>query len=58
MDIVCFSANVRQCNIAYSLEHIEPCFQLDPLEFIITFSSSCRPAYIYVSGWFVCADGN
>ena len=25
-DILCFSANVRQCNIAYSVLHVQLCF--------------------------------
>ena len=37
MEILCFS-NVRQCNIACSVQSVQPCFQI--FLFIIIISSS------------------
>ena len=40
MEIICFSANVRQCNIAFSVMHVH--VYLKSFLFIIIFLS-CRP---------------
>ena len=55
--IICFSADVRQCNIAY----LQVCFKY--FSFVITFSvlsaraaASSKKAYLYFR--LVCANGN
>ena len=47
MAVVCFSVNVRKCNIAHSVDHVELCFQSFFYLLITTFLS-----------FFVAAQGN
>ena len=50
MEVVCFLANVRKCNIARSVVHVEHCFQV---LFVYYYISLFLAGQGGASGWFV-----
>ena len=40
MEMICFSTNVRQCNIAYSTVHVQLCLQIFLVYYYISFLSA------------------
>ena len=62
MEIICFSANVRQFSIAYSVVHVQVCFKYF-LGLLLYFSlagqgsDQFNKAFICASGWFVLPAG-
>ena len=50
MEIICFSANVRQCNIASSVVHVQLCFK----SFFATVLFSCRPGKQIFNRAYLC----
>ena len=37
MDVICFLANVRQCNISYSVVNVQLCFYIFEMYYDISF---------------------
>ena len=55
MEILCFSANIQQCNIAYSVAHVQVCFKSFFICYQISFLQAMVAATskrICVSAWF------
>ena len=61
MEIICFAANVRQCNIAHSVVHVQVCFQIVFIcyYFSLIFANSQSVFILPVGSYFrlVCASG-
>ena len=63
MEILCFSSNVRQCNITHSVVHVQLCFYIFSIYSNISFvparvaANSVILKRVCASGWFVLPLG-